>query len=191
MAKIIDFMAGRRRAEGPPGLAAVLEPERPPASPLFFNVRSFACSAGVHTLQFGFVDAQANVVFSAFADWPTKAAAEGPAPPPRLSVAPLDAETARRMLDAVCRRADLVGFHRVLQGGLLPLGAVRSAASLTCVWRRVQDAAKSHRLCRSGERPITLNAALRLAGLGPLESDDAVVRALAVRELWLWLDRLG
>jgi len=190
MATIIDFMAAKRWA-GRPIAAPVPSAAAEAARPLFFNVRSFAYGSGSHTLQLGFVDADANVVFSAFATWPSNTVIDSPPSVPRLPVEPLDPDSTSRMLQSVCRGAALVGFHRVLQGGLLPPNAVRSAHSLNCVWRRVQEAAKTHRFCRGSERPITLNAALRLAGLKPIDSEDAVIRALAVRELWLWLERLG
>ncbi|HTK35055.1 MAG TPA: hypothetical protein VL358_07175 [Caulobacteraceae bacterium] len=215
MADILDFTSGRRWAErrsdwAPPtpgsfglrpraepgeriGSSRVLPPRptRAVVNPLFFNVRSFACGDRTHTLQLGFVDASANVVFSVFSKWPSDGALEPGTGDPRLSVEPVDPEPLNRMLASVCRDAELVGFHRVLQGGLLPQSAIGAAASLTCAWRRVQEAAKTRRLYRTRERPITLNDALQFAGLKPMETDDAVMRALAIRELWLWLDRLG
>ena len=96
-----------------------------------------------------------------------------------------------RLLTPLCKGVTLVGFHRMLQGGLLPRAAADSAMSFQCVWRRLQEAAKTHRLCSRRDRPMTLNEGLALAGLPPLTSDDAAMRALAVRDLWIWLDSLG
>jgi hypothetical protein len=176
--------AARRSAIRPLG--------RAPAAPdhLYFNVRSFAAGEGAHTLQFGFVDRNANVVLSVFAKAPSPIGWSSPADAP-LPVAPLEPDALERLLTPLCRGVTLVGFHRMLQGGLLPRAAADSAVSLHCVWRRLQEAAKTHRLCARRDRPMTLNEGLALAGLPPLASDDAAMRALAVRDLWLWLDSLG
>jgi hypothetical protein len=172
--------------------SAIRPLNRAPAAPdhLYFNVRSFAAGEGAHTLQFGFVDRNANVVLSVFAKAPSPIGWSNPADPP-LPVAPLEPDALERLLTPLCRGVTLVGFHRMLQGGLLPRAAADSAIAFQCVWRRLQEAAKIHRLCTRRERPMTLNEGLALAGLPPLTSDDAAMRALAVRDLWLWLDSLG
>ena len=171
MAEILDFMSVRQRSDRMPAwpapavLPAVADPlpepegERigrarilPPwptwkvSDPLFFNVRSFARREGGRTLQLGFVDARANVVFSAFAKQPCDMGAQPTPGAPRLSVEPLDPEPLSRMLSSLCRNADLVGYHRVLQGGLLPQTVIDSAGSLACLWRRLQATAKAGRL---------------------------------------------
>jgi hypothetical protein len=216
MADILDFTSALQRSERVPAWPAPAvvpaAPESLPApdgepigrarilppwptwrvsDPLFFNVRSFARRNGGRTLQFGFVDARANVVFSAFAKQPSESDWRPGPGATRLAVEPLEPEPLARMLALLCRDADLVGSHRVLQGGLLPQTAIESAGSLACLWRRMQAAAKTGRISLPGDRPLRLDDALRLAGLEPMESDDAVVGALAVRELWLWLDSLG
>lgn len=176
--------AARRSAIRPLG--------RAPAAPdhLYFNVRSFSAGEGAHTLQFGFVDRNANVVLSVFAKAPSPIGWTGQSQAP-LPVAPLEPDALERLLTPLCKGVTLVGFHRMLQGGLLPRAAADSAVSFQCVWRRLQEAAKTHRLCSRRDRPMTLNEGLALAGLPPLTSDDAAMRALAVRDLWIWLDSLG
>jgi hypothetical protein len=68
---------------------------------------------------------------------------------------------------------------------------LKAAKAFRCGWRRVQDAVIAHELCPPNERPLTLNDALALAGLPVLDTEDAAMRALAIRQLWLWLDTLG
>lgn len=161
------------------------------ADPLYFNVRSFASGDQAHTLQFGFVDRDANVVLSVFVKAPSPVPQIGGALHQDLQVQPLEPDSFARLLEPICRGVTLVGFHRVLQGGLLPGAAVEGASGFRCVWRRVQEAAKTHRLCAPKDRPMTLADSLALAGLPPVETEDAAMRAMAIRDLWLWLDRLG
>jgi len=157
---------------------------------LFFNVRSFASDERSHTLQFGFVDRHANVVLSVFAKAPSPIGPMSDSEPPALAAEPLEPDALDRLLAPLCRGATLVGFHRVLEGGLLPSAAAEAAGSIRCVWRRLQHAAKAHRLCSTQDRPMTLDEGLALAGLPPLQTQDAAMRALAVRDLWVWLDGL-
>jgi hypothetical protein len=195
---ILDFFSAkdrlRQRQEWALGPRARTTPAPTvaPAGHLFFNVRSFAAGDSTHTLQFGFVDRDANVVMSVFARAPSPV---GPAEEEdgdgALSVEPLAPDALERLLTPLCRGATLVGFHRVLQGGLLPHSTLRAASGFRCTWRRLQDAVVAHGLCSPRERPLTLNDALALAGLDALESEDAAIRALAIRQLWLWLDGLG
>lgn len=169
-----------------------LRPAARPAEPdhLYFNVRSFASGDQAHTLQFGFVDRDANVVLSVFVKAPSPVPHIGGPLHGDLGVEPLTPDSFERLISPICRGVTLVGFHRVLQGGLLPAAAVETATGFRCVWRRMQDAAKTHRLCAPKDRPMTLNEGLALAGLPKLETEDAAMRALAIRDLWLWLDRL-
>ena len=175
-------------------------PERPedrrtpvvaPANHLYFNVRSFSAGDQTHTLQFGFVDRDSNVVLSVFAKAPSPVGPLDDAEPSALAVEPLGPDALERLLTPLCRGATLVGFHRVMQGGLLPHSTLRAAAGFRCAWRRLQDAVVAHGLCSLRERPLTLNDALSLAGLATLDTEDAAMRALAIRQLWLWLDGLG
>jgi hypothetical protein len=215
MTSILDFFSARQRLReradwalarshpfGEPLIAASASeterrrPLRPAArpvqpDPLFFSVRSFAAGDQMHTLQFGFADRDANVVLSVFVKAPSPVPQLGGPHPDDLATEALDPDRFERLVTPICRGAALVGFHRVLQGGLLPRAAVQEAAGFRCVWRRMQEAAKTHRLCAPGDRPMTLDEGLALAGLPRLDTDDAAIRALAVRDLWLWLDRLG
>ena len=144
----------------------------PLANPLFFSVQSLTHADRGRTLQLGFVDAGGSVVLNVFTRWPSG----------DVAIEPFGGQPMAERLHAMCRGADLVGFHRLLQGGLLPESALEAAASLNCLWKRLQP---------RGLKAVDMDAALALAGAPPLESDDAVAHALAVRELWLGLNRLG
>ena len=206
MAPILDFLSARGRLRQPSDWARRDQPpqdrrisEEPyipaaplaaPAGQLYFSVRSFAADGRGHTLQFGFVDHEANVVLSAFATSPSPVGLfddDGPVEP---GAEPMDHAALERLLVPLCHGATLVGFHRVLQCGLLPYPALRAVRGFRCAWRRMQDAAVAHNLCARRDRPMTLNEALVLADFPPLETDDAVSRALAIRQIWLWLDAL-
>ncbi len=88
----------------------------------------------------------------------------------------------------LCRDSNLVAFGRVLQAGLLPGETVNSAASVDCAWRRFLRISRQRRLTFDRCQPLTLSDALTAAGLPPLESADAAMRALAIRDLWMWMD---
>jgi hypothetical protein len=47
---------------------------------------------------------------------------------------------------------------------------------------------RQRRLTFDRHQPLTLSDALTAAGLTPLESADAALRALAIRDLWMWMD---
>jgi len=157
---------------------------------LYFNVRSFGSVGRDHILQYAFVDDRGNVVMSAF----VRAAAPGAlllgSPPGDLAAEPLDEARFDDVAAMLCAGATLVAYQRVLQGGLLPRGAVGSAASLDCAWRRFQQTARRIGLSTPAREPITLHDALALAGLPPLESEDAALRALSIRALWRWMDEV-
>ncbi|MDO8411681.1 MAG: hypothetical protein Q7S93_16635 [Phenylobacterium sp.] len=108
-----------------------------------------------------------------------------------LAMEPLDAEAFDHIAARLCGGATLVAYQRVLQGGLLPYGAVRSAAGVECAWRRFQQTARRIGLEVSAREPLTLNDCLTHAGLPALESEDAALRALAIRSLWRWMDEVG
>jgi hypothetical protein len=81
----------------------------------------------------------------------------------------------------------MVAFHRVLQTGLLG-EALDVAAGTECAWRRFQAVARRRGVRLSRGEPLTLNDCLEKARLPPLLSDDAAMRALAIRDLWRWMD---
>ncbi|HEX4198409.1 MAG TPA: hypothetical protein VHZ26_13315 [Caulobacteraceae bacterium] len=159
---------------------------------LYFNVRWLPVGGGRHVLQYGFVDDRGNIVLSVFGEgW---AAGRGgthgwEAPPEDLAAAPMDAEWLGELIGSVCQGASLVAFHRVLQGGLLPKGAIDGAASVECAWRRYLRVARARGDFDRGE-PVTLDDALESAGVGAVGSPDAALRALGVRELWAWMDKV-
>lgn len=157
---------------------------------LYFAVRSF-CSSGMrHVVQYAFADDRGNVVLSAFghAQSNTGALYE---PPEDLPVDPLDPEALEYLLTRVCNGATLVAFGKILQAGLLPAQAVGGAFSVECAWRRFLRLGRERRCAFSRGEPMTLSDALEAAGLEPLRSEDASVKALAIRDLWAWMDRLG
>lgn len=157
---------------------------------LYFYVRSFAADGRRHVMQYSFVDDRGNVVLSAFASSPSPVGLLAGEPPEDLAVEPLDPMTLEHLINQVCAGASLVGYGRVLQGGLLPCAAVQGAASVDCAWRRFHRVARvaGFRLQRS--QALNLEDALTIIGLPPLESSDAAMRALAIRELWSWMDRV-
>jgi hypothetical protein len=74
-------------------------------------------------LQYSFVDDRGNVVMSAFASSPSPVGLTCGEPPEDLPVEPLDPEELEYLISRVCAGACLVGYGRVLQGGLLPAAA--------------------------------------------------------------------
>jgi hypothetical protein len=177
------------------------QPARTPFSPfaprrqraasehLFFAVRSLAAGGGRHVLQYGFADDRGNVVLSVFGQTATSLGAGDATLPDDLAVEPLAAEPLRALITAVCAGASLVTFHKVLQAGLLPAGAVDGAASVDCAWRRYLRLSRRRRRFDRAE-PVTLDDALSTAGVGVVGAPDAALRALGVRELWAWMDRV-
>lgn len=163
-------------------------PARAGADRVFFSVRSFAAAGRSHVLQHALVDDRGNVLISAFARYEGAVLAFACEPPEDLAVEPLEPEALEHMLTRLCGGCALVGFGRVLQGGLLPPGAVRGAAGVDCAWRRFMRVARRRGLGLDPRRPVGLGDALELAGLAPLRSEDAALRALAVRDLWAWMD---
>ncbi len=155
---------------------------------LYFNVRSLGVQGRDHVLQYAFADDRGNVVMSAF----VRAAAPGAlmlgTPPGDLVTEPLDEARFDDIAARICAGATLVAYQRVLQGGLLPQGAAGSAASIDCAWRRFQQTARRLGLAAPARSPVTLQDALALARLPPLESEDAALRALSIRALWRWMD---
>lgn len=154
---------------------------------LYFAVRSFGATGPRHILQYAFADDRGNVVMSAFAET-GRPTADGRDLVEDMLVAPLDREALDRLVGDVCRDSNLVAFGRVLQAGLLPRDTVSSAASVECAWRRFLRISRQRRLTFDRHQALTLSDALTAAGLPPLESADAAMRALAIRDLWMWMD---
>jgi len=139
-------------------------------APLYFAVRSAGLTASGHLLEYAFVDDRGEVVL-------------------RSSVL---AESAHApQVSAICRGARLVAFHRVLQGGLLPDGALAAAQGVDCAWRRFRQTARRRGLRLSPGEPLDLVDCLARAGLPPPALDDAASRAMAIRSLWRWMDKAG
>lgn len=154
---------------------------------LYFAVRSFGATGPRHILQYAFADDRGNVVMSSFAE-AGGARRGGRDLAEEMLVAPLDPKALDHLVSNVCRGSNLVAFGRVLQGGLLPGETVSSAASIDCAWRRFLRISRQRRLAFDRHQPLTLSDALTVAGLAPLESPDAAMRALAIRDLWMWMD---
>ena len=154
---------------------------------LYFAVRSFGATGPRHILQYAFADDRGNVVMSSFAeaDRPYRS---GRVLAEEMLVAPLDREALDHLVSNICRDSNLVAFGRVLQGGLLPGKTVKTAASVDCAWRRFLRISRQRQMAFDRHQPLTLSDALASAGLAPLESPDAALRALAIRDLWMWMD---
>jgi hypothetical protein len=158
---------------------------------LYFSIRPFAPDGLGEVLQYAFVDECGNVVMSAIARAQRPGAAcPGSASAVDLPVDPVDPQTLDFLLTHLCGGATLVGFGRVLQAGLLPLGVAESAASVQCAWRRFVRLARRRGLRPEWSQPLTLGDAMAFAGLAPMESEDAALCALAIRDLWAWMDRM-
>jgi len=181
----------QRGAEARRGAFRLFAPrcQKAASEQLYFSVRPVAAGGGRQLLQYGFVDDRGNIVLSvcghAAAPWQGRDLT----PPEDLAAAPMDPDWLAVLIRGVCQGASLVTFHKVLQGGLLPPGALDGAASIECAWRRyVRLARRRGRFDRS--EPVTLDDALETAGLGAVGAPDAALRALGVRELWTWMDSL-
>lgn len=157
---------------------------------LYFAVRSVAATAREHVLQYAFADDRGNVVASAFARSPSPVALVLSAPAHDVAVEPLETEALDELVARTCRGATLVAYHRVLQGGLLPPAALASAAGVDCAWRRFQQVARARGLRLERGEPLSLADCLAHAGLPTPQTEDAALRALAVRALWRWMDEV-
>lgn len=160
---------------------------------LYFCVRPFAADGRGEVLQYAFADDQGNVVMSTFAR------ALRPTPPPvspglpaplGLAIDPVDPEALEYLLTRLCGGAVLIGFGRVLQAGLLPPGVAASAGAVECAWRRFLKLARRRGMRPEWRQPLTLADAMAIAGLPPVDSEDGALRALAIRSLWNWMDRV-
>jgi hypothetical protein len=154
---------------------------------LYFAVRSFGATGPRHILQYAFADDRGNVVMSAFAQ-AGRPCRGGHDLVEDMLVAPLDPVAIDQLVGRVCHDSNLVAFGRVLQAGLLPGETVHGAASVECAWRRFLRVSRQRQLTFDRHQPLTLSDALTVAGLPPLDSPDAALRALAIRDLWMWMD---
>jgi hypothetical protein len=168
------------------------EGERPSAATdhVYFSVRSLGFSGPSHLLQYAFVDDRGNIVLSTVSALPRPNGPAGCEPPEDLAIEPLEPEALAALLGRVCPGARLVAFGRVLQGSLLPASSARAAYSVDCAWRRFMRLSRQRRMAVDRNAPVTLPDAMAIAGLPPLESGDAGLRALAIRDLWTWMDRV-
>lgn len=164
-------------------------PQRAADDRLYFAARSLGANGFRHILQYAFVDDRGNVVMSVVAEAPSPVLAELREPTDAMTVEPLAPEALEFMLTRVCSGANIVAFGRVLQTGMLPREALQGVASVECAWRRYLKLARCRQPVFNRHEPQTLSDALAAAGLRPPESEDAVLRALAVRDLWTWMDR--
>jgi hypothetical protein len=156
---------------------------------LYFAVRSVAATGAQHLLQYAFADDNGNVVMSLMAEAPRPMPVELHEPA-AMAVEPMAPEALEYMLSCIMDGANLVAFGKVLQAGMLPSGLVQRAASVECAWRRYLSVCRQRRGAFDRHQPVTLSDALLAAGLPAPESEDAAVRALAVRDLWRWMDRV-
>ncbi len=156
---------------------------------LFFHIRPFASDDQGECLQYAFVDDRGNVIMSTFARAlrPSLFPVVGAPSPP---VDPVGPEALEYLLTRLCGGCRLVGFGRVLQGGLLPTETLHAAASVQCAWRRFLKVSRRWGHRPEWRQPLTLDDALEIAGLPPVDSEDAAMRALAIRDLWGWMDRV-
>lgn len=157
---------------------------------IYFAVRSVAADGRQHVMQYAFVDDRGNVALSAFVRSSCATALYGGMCSEDLSVEPMEEAAFRALAAKLCRGATLVAFHRVLQTGLLPDGSLAAAAGAECAWRRFQTVARRNGIGLSRREPLALNDCLQKLGLPALESEDAAIRALAIRKLWRKLDSI-
>jgi len=155
---------------------------------LYFAIRSVAADGRQHVMQYAVADDRGNVVLSAFARAPIPVRIIAGGPAEDLSVEPLDEAALGGLMTSLCGGATLVAFHRVLQAGLLPVGARGAASAVECAWRRFHRVARRRGLHLSRGEPLGLADCLARAGLPPLVSEDAALRALAIGALWRWMD---
>lgn len=157
---------------------------------IYFAVRSVAADGRQHVMQYAFVDDRGNVALSAFVRSTCTATLVGGMCSEDLSVEPMEEAAFTSLAMKLCRGATLVAFHRVLQTGLLPHGSMTAAAGSECAWRRFQAVARRKGIGLSRREPLALNDCLQKLGMPTLESEDAAIRALAIRKLWRKLDNI-
>ncbi len=154
----------------------------------YLHVRSVAADGERHLLQFSLADDDGNVAVSAFARAPSPVGGPwtGEEGGPR-SVDALEWDELEAALRP-CRDAWVVAFGRRLHGGLLPASVREGIGKFDCARTRFLKVARRRGLRVPPGGLIDVNDARRLVGLAPVRSADAALRALALRELWLWMD---
>lgn len=155
---------------------------------IYFAVRSIGVHGRNHVLQYAFVDDRGNVVMSALTCSQAPAATMVGGSPHDLAMAPLPATAFEPMAEAVCHGATLIAFQRVVQCGLLPEAGLAAADGVACAWRRFLRIARLKGWSAPSDGLLTLSDCLAMAGLPQPDSEDAALRALAIRDLWLWLE---
>ena len=192
-AERVSWALQRPRTEGPKPAPPfrLFAPRRQKSATehIYFDIRTVVAAGGRHLLQYGFVDDRGNIVLSVLGESRTPCTGPEVAPPEDLAAEPLDAEWLELLIRTLCRGASLVTFHRVLKSGLLPDGVVEAAESVECAWRRYLRLARRRGQFDRGQ-PVTLDDALERAGIGAVGAADASLRALGIRELWTWMDRV-
>ncbi len=181
---LLDHLRRGRGAETNPRRGP---PERD-ADRGYLHIRSVAADGTWHLMQYGLVDDAGNVLLSAFAR--VASPIGEPTPAARAAMAAAHALDADGLAAAMrlCRGLRLTAFGAGLSLGLLPAGVAANLAGLDCARARFVAVAR-----RRGQRlapgdPADANEARRLVGLPPERSEDAALRALALRGLCLWME---
>jgi hypothetical protein len=175
--------------------AACRHPPQLDLDQMFLHVRTAAADGAARLMQYAIVDAAGQVrlsLFGRFAVAPADLAATPlePLGPGRLTPS-LSTPQALEAALRICDGAAMVTFGRFPQGALLPRSARIGARSLDCARVRFLKVAQARGLMARGEEVRCVNDALRLAGLPPVRSPDAALRALGLRQLSLWMDGTG
>lgn len=167
---------------------------------MFLHVRTAAADAQARLMQYAIVDGAGQVRLSLFARLAMAQAgalAEPSLEPPLEPMGPgrltpsLSTPQALEAALRICDGAAMVTFGRFPQGQLLPRSAKARVRSLDCARVRFLKVAQARGLTASGGEVLCVNDALRLAGLPPVRSPDAALRALGLRQLSLWMDGTG
>jgi hypothetical protein len=186
MAWLDQLRWGRRGSE-----TRRLRPPELDANQAYLHVRSVAADGERHLMQYAVVDGAANVLISVFVRSlsPVGEATEAA----RAAVAGAHAVDEAGLAAAMraCRGLRLTAFHASLCRGLLPPAAAVELAGLESARDRFVVLARRRGLRLAPGEPEDANAARRLVGLPPERSEDAAMRALALRGLCLWMDGPG
>jgi hypothetical protein len=188
--KIMAWLDHWRRGRGPQ-----TEPRRGPpdwdADRGYLHIRSVAADGVWHLMQYAVVDDAANVLLSAFVRAASPVGLPTPAAQAAMAAAhALDADglaAAMRM----CRGLRLSAFGAGLSRGLLPPAVAASLGGLDCARERFVKVARRQGLRLAPGDPADANDARRLVGLPPERSEDAALRALALRGLCHWMEGRG
>lgn len=175
-----------------PGRPIADDPRRRPrelhADRGWLHIRSVAADGERHLLQYAVADDFGDVLLSVFVRMPSPVGE--PTEAARAAVAAghaLDWSGLEEAL-SVCAGLKLTAFGASLCWGLLPTWAAERFAALDCARERFIRLARSRRLRLPPGEPLEANDARVLVGLPPERSADAALRALALRDLCLWMD---